>query len=61
MRIYILVTILANLIIQTTCSSYYAQDGYGGDDYADYQDYAGEYGTEDNLYYDYAQRKEMKS
>jgi hypothetical protein len=29
-------------------------------DYADYQDYAGDYGQQDNLYYDYAQRQDSK-
>jgi hypothetical protein len=41
--------------------SEYSQYG-GEDDYADYQDYAsGDYGQEDNLYYDYAQRQEAKT
>jgi hypothetical protein len=30
------------------------------DDYADYQEYAGEYGQEDNLYQDYATRQQTK-
>jgi hypothetical protein len=30
------------------------------DDYADYQEYAGEYGQEDNLYEDYATRQQTK-
>ena len=39
-----------------------AQGGY--DDYADYQeyqDYNGDYGQQDNLYHDYAERQQSKS
>jgi hypothetical protein len=34
-------------------------DDYG--DYGDYQDYAGDYGQQDSLYHDYAQRQETKT
>lgn len=40
------------------CVSSWAQTDY--DNYPDYEDYAGDYGEQDNLYYDYAQREQMK-
>jgi hypothetical protein len=52
-------TFVAMLFMAASSQSSYAQDGYDND-YADYQDYAGDYGQEDNLYYDYAQRQESK-
>ena len=48
-------------IHRVKCSSY--AQGYDGgyeEDYADYQDYAGEYGQDDNLYYNYAERQDAK-
>lgn len=35
-----------------------AYEEYG--DYQDYQDYNGDYGQEDTLYHDYAERKQTK-
>ncbi len=29
-------------------------------DYPEYEEYAGDYGEQDNMYYDYAQRQQMK-
>ena len=64
MRFYNLIwaTMMAVLTIHRVKCSSYAQGYDGGyeEDYADYQDYAGEYGQDDNLYYNYAERQDAK-
>jgi hypothetical protein len=60
MRIPIVYSILVIGLTSSIVTSLSSAQGYAEDEYADYQDYAGEYGQEDNLYYDYAQRQQSK-
>lgn len=46
------------LMLYSCVTAQGAYEEYG--DYQDYQDYNGDYGQEDTLYHDYAERKQTK-